>query len=327
MGADRAVNAPCDIFCVGNVVADIVTCTVDDLPLPGTVRMVDRTALVLGGNAANTAAVAATLDLSARVAGAVGADNLGRFVRETLRARGVDDSALVTTELAPTSVTLSLVQSDGERCLLHVLGANGVFSEQDLDWQLVEEVRIFHYASPFLLPRWDGQPMLNALARAKRMGCLVSLDLAWDVHNRWVSLVGPALPGTDYLFPNLEEGRMLTGRRDPQAITRWLREHGVGTVVLKLGAGGCFVDGPQETFVMHGFEVDVHDTTGAGDCFTAAFLACLLEGATHREAAKFANAAAALSTLGDGGSDAAPTRAEAHSLMREQPVGSGLPGS
>jgi 2-dehydro-3-deoxygluconokinase len=89
----------------------------------------------------------------------------------------------------------------------------------------------------------------------------------------------------------------------------------VKTVVVKLGAAGCYVQGPSGSFTSPGFKVSPVDTTGAGDCFAAAFLAEISRGATLEEAARFANAAGALSTLGMGGADSAPTRLQVVEFM------------
>ena len=86
-----------------------------------------------------------------------------------------------------------------------------------------------------------------------------------------------------------------------------LHQAGVKTVIVKLGPAGCYVDGPEGAFTSPGFAVRAIDTTGAGDCFAAAFLAALCRGNDLRHAVRFANAAAALSTLGMGGGDSAPT--------------------
>jgi 2-dehydro-3-deoxygluconokinase len=111
----------------------------------------------------------------------------------------------------------------------------------------------------------------------------------------------------DYFCPNQEEGWQLTGEREPRAIAGRLRQAGVKTVIVKLGPAGCYVDGPEGAFLSPGFTVRAMDTTGAGDCFAAAFLAALCRGNNLQYVARFANAAAALSTLGMGGGDSAPT--------------------
>jgi sugar/nucleoside kinase (ribokinase family) len=157
------------------------------------------------------------------------------------------------------------------------------------------------------------------MAHARRLGFLTSLNPCWDSHGRWLPLIEPALEHVDYFYPNQDEGRELTGETEPAAIARRLRRAGVKTVIVKQGAAGCYVDSPEGAFFSAGFPVRALDTTGAGDCFAAAFLAALLRGNSLPQAVRFANAAGALSTLGLGGGDSAPTLAQVEEFLRSSP--------
>jgi sugar/nucleoside kinase (ribokinase family) len=310
------VKPPCEVFCVGNAVADVLARPVDDLAPPGTSQRLQEVALGPGGNGINTGMALARLGVKVRVAAPVGNDRLGRMIRAALREKGVDDANLVTLEGARTSVSIVLVQANGERRLLHFRGANAAFSDQHLDWSLVEGMRVLHYASAFALPAFDGAPLERTMARAKRLGCLTSINVCWDLQGRWLTLLQPVLPNTDFIFPNVEEGRQLTGETEPAAIARCLRGLGARTVVVKLGPAGCYVDGPEGMFASLGFAVQALDTTGAGDCFAAGFLAALCRGDSLSQAARFANAAGALCTLGMGGADSAPTHQQILEFLR-----------
>jgi sugar/nucleoside kinase (ribokinase family) len=123
------------------------------------------------------------------------------------------------------------------------------------------------------------------------------------VHGRWLKLLEPALAYTDFIFPNREEDRQLTGESDPAAIAARLRRLEVKTVIVKLGAAGCYVESAEGAFASPGITVHPVDTTGAGDCF----------------AARQANACGALATLGLGGSHSAPTRAKVEELLHGCP--------
>jgi len=312
---DYVVKRVCDVFCVGNAVGDVLARPVNDLASPGTSQKLEEVALGPGGNAVNTAIAMARLGCSVRIAAMVGNDRLGGMLREAVRAEGIDDTNLVTADGARTSVSIVLVQSGGERRLLHFRGANAYFSARHLSWDLAEGARVFHYASAFALPAFDGPPLEQAMARAKQMGCLTSVNICWDLQGRWLSVLRPVLPHTDFIFPNVDEGRQLTGETEPAAIARYLQGLGVRTVVVKLGPAGCYVDGPGGTFTSPGFAVQAVDTTGAGDCFAAGFLAALCRGENLAQAARFANAAGALCTLGMGGADSAPAVAQVQEFL------------
>ena len=297
----------CEVFCAGNAVADVLARPVDGIPAPGASQRLEEVVLGPGGNGVNTAMALARLRVGVALAAPVGEDRLGETLRQSVRAEGVDDSGVIAVKEARTSVSMVLVDSSGERRLLHFRGANAHFSAHHLNWDMVKGARVFHYASAFSLPAFDGAPLTETMCRARELGCLTSMNPCWDTWGRWLPLIEPALAYVDYFYPNQEEGRQLTGEKDPQAIASRLHQAGVKTVIVKLGREGCYVDSPEGAFSSPGFAVRAIDTTGAGDCFAAAFLAALCHGSNLRHAARFANAAAALSTLGMGGGDSAPT--------------------
>ncbi len=289
----------------------------EGVPDLGTIHLANEAALVPGGNAVNTAIAAARLGVKVRMSAAVGDDRIGSILRAAVRENGVDDANLVSIPKTQTALTVALVDAGGQRRSWHVLGANALFTDRHLDWNLVTGARVVHYGGTFLLPGFDGVPLIRVMARAKSLGCLTSLDVCWDPQGRWLSLLGPVLPHTDLLFSNLEEGRQLTGEHHPEAIGSRLLHLGVKTVVVKLGSAGCFVQSREETITSSGFVVPAVETTAAGDCFAAAFLAARLEGANLHQAARFANAAAALSTLRFG-SEGAPTRQQVLEFLAQQ---------
>jgi len=91
------------------------------------------------------------------------------------------------------------------------------------------------------------------------------------------------------------EAHLRSGVGGARGGARTLRRFGAGTGWVKRGARGCLVVSATEEFQVPAFEVEVLDTTGAGDCFAGGFLAALQRGLSLREAARIANAAGALS--------------------------------
>jgi sugar/nucleoside kinase (ribokinase family) len=313
----------CEVFCAGNAVVDVLARPVDGIPAPGASQRLEEVVLGPGGNGVNTSMALARLGVCVTLAAPVGEDRLGEILRQSVRAEGVDDSNLIVVKGARTSVSMVLVDSSGERRLLHFRGANAHFSAHHLNWSLVKGAHIFHYASAFSLPSFDGVPLAEAMCHARELGCLTSMNPCYDTWGRWLPLIEPALAYVDYFYPNQEEGRQLTGEGDPRAIAGRLHQAGVKTVIVKLGRAGCYVDGPEGTFSSPGFAVRAIDTTGAGDCFAAAFLAALCRGNNLPHAARFANAAAALSTLGMGGGDSAPTLQQVDEFLQSGGYGCG----
>ena len=306
----------CQVYCVGNAVADVLAKPVDHLAPRGTSQPLDDVALAPGGNSINTAIALARLGVSVRLAAAVGDDRFGQFIRDRIRAEGIGVAGLVTLPGAKTSTSIVLVEASGERRFLHLRGVSALFSGRNLDWGQVKGSQIFHYASAFALPAFDENSLAPALQRARELGCLTSMNICWDVQGKWLKTVQPALAHTDFIFPNREEGQQLTGESAPAAIASRLRALGVQTVIVKLGAAGCYVDSPQGSFTSPGFAVQPMDTTGAGDGFAAGFLAAICRRQSLPLAARQANATGALATLRLGGAESAPTKAQLEEFLR-----------
>ncbi len=310
----------CQVYCVGNAVADVLARPVEYLAPPGTCQALEDVVLCPGGNSINTAIALARLGVSVRVAAAIGNDSFGQLIRDRVRAEGIDDSGLVTLPVAKTCTSIVLVETTGERRFLQLRGVSAVFSGQNLDWEQVKGARIFHYASAFSLAAFDETSLEPALKRAHELGCLTSMNICWDIRGRWLQDIQPALAHVDFIFPNQEEGRQLTGESEPAAIAARLRGLGVKTVIVKLGGAGCYVESPQGSFTSPGFVVQTVDTTGAGDCFAAGFLAAICRGQSLTLAARHANATGALATLGLGGADSAPTLAQLEDFLGKHPA-------
>jgi len=123
------------------------------------------------------------------------------------------------------------------------------------------------------------------------------------------------------LTPNESEAQRLTGVRvmDAKSAGRAaeaLRSRGAGAVIVTLGAGGALVCSEAGTDLIAGFKVAARDTTAAGDVFNGALATRLAEGASLADAARFANAAAAISVTRLGAQPSIPRRREIEALLR-----------
>jgi len=118
------------------------------------------------------------------------------------------------------------------------------------------------------------------------------------------------LPLTDYFFPSFEDARDLSGSDDHEMIMKWAHSQGAQVVLLKLGADGVKISqgSGADVIQMASFVVETVDATGAGDCFAGALIARLVAGDALLDAARYANAAAALTTTAYGAIAAIPDR-------------------
>jgi sugar/nucleoside kinase (ribokinase family) len=282
------------VLCTGNIVFDVLVHPVDQLRW-GATTWVETIGQSMGGNGANTSYTLACLGVPVRLLSMVGDDHFGDEMLSGLGVAGVDTRAVIRARGATPS-TIALVKSDGNRLFLHKPGISRQAFPEPLEFtpQLMQGVSRYHLANPFALPAFRAHAA-ETLRRARAAGLKTSLDAAWDSRGKWFEDLGPCLPSVDVLFVNEEEAQMLTGVEDPLGAAKKLLQAGAGTVVVKLGAKGCAVFSGAEELRVPAFEIEVLDTTGAGDCFAGAYLAALQRGCLAEEAARIANAAGALS--------------------------------
>jgi len=295
---DPSAPAPVDVVCVGIVVADVVARPVDRLPAAGTLALVDSLVLRGGGCALNTSSALVRLGLRAAVLAKVGADAFGDFLVALLRDRGVDYAGVISDPSVPTSASVALVDSAGERTFLHTTGANGALSAEELG-EAPFAGRALHVAGALVLERLDGAPAAAILAEARRRGVHTSLDTVFDGSGRW-QRVRAALPHCDVVTPGRAEAEAITGHAEPALAARRLRDLGAGIAAVTLGPEGCQVAADDFEGRVPAVRVDPVDGTGAGDAFAAGFLYGRLAGWPTEACARFANAAGALATTAVG---------------------------
>lgn len=282
------------VLCCGNLVRDILVGPIADTTWGRTI-WVDSIEEGFGGNGANTSYALAKLGTPVRLLGMLGSDEAGSRVLASLQNAGVDTTQVQRSGALPTPTTVVLVNPNGARALLHQTGASREAFKHPfkINGDLVAGCTWFHLANVYALPalRSHAGTMLES---ARQAGLRVSVDTGWDARGEWLEILRPCLPVTDLLFVNEDEARELTGLSHPIQAARALQEHGVPNVVVKLGAAGCVVFTGEESIASPAFQVPVVDTTGAGDCFVAGFLAALQRGLSYADAAHLANAVGAL---------------------------------
>jgi sugar/nucleoside kinase (ribokinase family) len=281
------------ILCVGQCVADIVVRPVDVLPVAGRAEAVEDLQLIAGGCAANTAAVLAKLGAPARLAARIGVDALGNAALADLEAAGVRVDAVVRDPDVSTSAAIVLVGGSGERSFWYRSGGNERLCDADVPDELLRAARIVHVGGAMKLLGLD---LARLMARAKHAGCLTSLDTDWDIHGRWMRALESVLPHVDCLLTNEEEAAMLTGIERPAEAGHVLLGCGPTTVVVKRGRHGAMVADSDGAAEYPTYDVDVFDTTCAGDAFAAGFLFGLSRDWPRSDAMRLANAAGALCT-------------------------------
>jgi ribokinase len=263
---------------VGDVMLDVVASLAGPVaPASDTpARIVQRG----GGAGANVAAWLARAGAAVTLIGRVGDDPAGRAIAEDLRADGVDVQ-VATDPARPTGTTVVLVEPGGERSILPDAGANAGLEASPLP----DDATHLHVAGYALLHPGSRTGARAMMAAATARGIAVSVDPSSSAP---LIRAGAAaffewIGGTQLLLPNRDEAAALTGMPDPKAAARTLTEH-AREVVVKLGPqGALWTDGSEQVRVP-AVDVQVVDTTGAGDAFAAGLLAARLAGAGPADA-------------------------------------------
>lgn len=273
------------LLVVGDVVTDIVARHPAPLA-PGTdTGAAIRT--VPGGAGANAACWAASWGCrDVRLLGRVGADS-ATWHEEALTRAGVRPRLVVDSQ-APTGTVICLVDggAGAERTFLTDSGATLRLSAADWSPGLLEGVGWLHLSGYLFFAEPSRAAAEAALASARARGVPVSVDpaSAGFLAGLGVDRFLAAVDGVDVLLPSEDEARLLTGVPDlADAASKLSRQF--PSVVVKRGAAGALAARDGEVRAEEpALPATPHDSTGAGDAFTGAFLASRLAGAGLREA-------------------------------------------
>ncbi len=286
---------------LGVHVVDVLARPVSEIPEGQGGQLVDEIRITAGGPAGGTAVTLAKLGAQVQSAGAIGNDALGDVLRELLGRFGVDTSRLLRREGVQTSASVLPIRPDGSRPAFHVVGANATYSAADAPWDAIAQATHLHLGAPEFM---GGEAAAEILSFARRHGVTTSADILapGDQAAAILDWIAPAFQHLDYLLPNDEQVLALSGAQDLLAGCRTLLDHGVGCVAATCGRDGALLVGADGAQPIPAFSVEVVDTTGCGDAFSAGFLRGLALGRSWPKAAALANAVAAL-VAGGLGSD------------------------
>jgi sugar/nucleoside kinase (ribokinase family) len=271
------------------VVGDLMTDTVAHAALP-LARGSDTPATVTmhgGGSGANIAAWLAVDGAEVAFVGRRGADIAGRNRDMELMGYGVD-ARLVMDPERPTGTCVVMVTHKGDHTMLSDPGANAALSPDDLPKDLFTPGSHLHVSGYTLLNEGSRDAVLTAIALAQRAGMSVSVDGASAAPLERVG-AEPFLQmtnGATLLFVNAEQGRVLTGREEPEQAARVLNAW-YPQIIMKVGADGAlfYLNGRPDPVRVPAPPIEkVVDGTGAGDAFCAGFLPAWLDNKPPGEA-------------------------------------------
>jgi sugar/nucleoside kinase (ribokinase family) len=291
------MTEPMRAIALGVHVLDVLVRPVEEIPQGQGGALVEEIRMTAAGSAGGTALILAKLGADVSSAGAIGADPLGEMLIGLLQRDGVDTSLLVRRAGTQTSASVLPIRPNGERPAFHVIGANGGYGPDDAPWDAIAGATHLHIGGPEFM---GGEAAARILSHARAHGVVTSADILAPGDPGLLEWIAPALGELDYLLPNDEQVLGLTGAGDVEAACRALLDRGVGCVAATCGADGAIVVDAAGAVRVPAFAIDVVDTTGCGDAFSAGFLRGLGLGRDRAQAATLGCATAALVAQGLG---------------------------
>ena len=285
-------------------------CFVPEFPAPGSKPRVSRFIRAPGGQAASAMVLCSRLGYRAKYVGKVGGDETGSFSLASIESEGVDVGDVVTVPGVTNQLAMIVVdERDGERTILWHRPAELETRPEELTAEKVAVGRIL------LIDGHDTAGAARAADIAHEHGVLVVLD-AESVKEGTADVVAR----TDVLLASREFPRRFTGDPNLDRAFDKLREAGPRVIGMTLGWLGSLVMGADGSAVScASYDVDVVDTTGAGDTFHGAFLHGLLSGWSAERTLSFSNAAAALSCTAPGARGGVESMEQVLDLMKRGP--------
>jgi 2-dehydro-3-deoxygluconokinase len=259
-----------------------------------------------GGDSSNMIIAAARSGARTAYVTRLGDDEFGRMFLALWKAEGVDASGVGIDPQAHTAVYWVSHGPQGHVfSYLRTGSAASRMRPADLPLDMVRTGRFVHASGiSMAISASASDTVLAAFEAARGAGAKVSFDSnlrvkLWPLA-RARAMIGAAAGLADYFFPSIEDARALSGLEQPDANVDWAHRLGAKTVFLKLGPDGVIASDGTKRERIAGHQVNAVDATGAGDCFCGAALARLCTGDDAFAAARYANAAAALATIGFG---------------------------
>ena len=302
------------ILVVGSLNVDMVM-NVDHMPAEGETILCDGMTLVPGGKGANQACAAGRLGTDVAMLGAIGDDDYGALQLKSLSESGVEVGGLLKKEGQNTGTAFITVNKSGNNSIVVVPGANSAFRPEDIEAnrELIEqcEIMILQLEIPL-------DTVCYAAKLAKSLGKTVILDPA-PVPEHFPEELYEYV---DIVKPNETELGMLTGIAEAQKhlteAAQVLKARGVKNVLVTLGGDGVYINPESgEEILIPACKVKAVDTTAAGDSFTAALAAMLLNGESLEAAAEFANRVSAIVVTRKGAQSSIPTIDEVVNYSKE----------
>lgn len=302
-----------EIICMGSVNMDLVM-TMKAFPKPGETVTTDNFNTYPGGKGGNQAVAAAKNGAKVQIMTKLADDHYSRVLINSLSESGVSTQMISIEKGGSSGIAMIWVDSKGENAITYTPGSNAKFSLDDLLYNSQ-----FFKPGMILLTTFESptKVIIQAIKMAKKNGMFVVVDPAPALEEK---IPDEILEHIDIIKPNETEAEVLFGRKienehERIAFLTFLKEKGIRYPLLTLGSSGCMVliDGIVKSF--RGINVQSIDTTAAGDVFSGTLCAKIARNSPLEDAIRYANKAAALSTMKKGAQTSIPSASQVEAFI------------
>ena len=298
----------------GSFVVDLMGRT-PHLPVPGETVKGSMFKMGPGGKGFNQGVAAHKAGADVTMVTKLGRDTFANVALDAMKELNMKQDHIFVTDDAETGCALILVdEKTSQNEIVVLLGACNTITNEEVD-SLTDVLK----DSEFLLTQLETN--VTAVDRV--------IDIAYKNGVKVILNTAPVQPIEDeilkkiYLItPNEVEAEIITGitidsKEHADQAADWFFEKGVENVLITLGGRGVYIATKEKREIIPAYHVEAIDTTGAGDAFNGGLVAALAEGKDLWDAARFANALAAVAVQRLGTTPAMPTRTEIDQFIKE----------
>jgi len=265
-----------------------------------------------GGSAANTIVGLAKLGLKTGFIGKVADDHEGQLLINDFKREDVNTDGIVVVKEGRSGVVTAYVDKKGERALYVHPSVNDSLTFEQINLEYAKQARFLHLTSVDEKPFQAQKKLIEEVSDVK-----VSLDPGEIYARKGLTKLRSLIKKSFVVLPSEGELKMLTGKRWKEGAKMLVKE-GAGIVAVKLGEKGCYVTDGKEAHLIEPFKVNVVDTTGAGDAFSAGFLYGLMNGKDLYQCGRLGNFVASRCVTKVGARTGLPTLSDLKDILRKQ---------
>lgn len=257
----------------------------------------------------------------------LGQDPFGKYINKFLQQQNIKTPYIKFDDSNRTGMQLKAKVSVGDPEVFNFRKGSAAShlnlpDVEDIVWENVKHLHLT--GIPPALSATCRSVTYKLIETAKENGVSISFDpnlrlQLWEDKEEMVQIINELASQSDIVLPGINEGLLLMGSDDENAIADFYLNKGVSTVIVKLGEKGAFVKTKEDSFIVPGFKVEkVVDTVGAGDGFAVGVISGLLEGLSLKDAVRRGNAVGALAVMSPGDNDGLPNSDQLETYMNSQ---------